>query len=296
MSALKKLRAGGCFYEGARWHDGAWFVSDMYGCDVLRVTPDGVATVMARVKERPSGIGWLPNGDMLIVAVQEKKILRRHSDGSLSVHADIAEASRYWINDMHVTPNGHAYVGSIGFDPGVIFQPGPANLVHVTPDGRASIAATGMLFPNGTVHTKDGKTLIVGESLGKRMTAFTIQPDGSLTDRRIWAQFGPEPSPEDYSFETLRTNHLAPDGCAIDAEDCIWVADAASKRICRVTEGGQILAEIIPPDGLGGYACALGGPDGHELLICAAPGSNPEPCIEQRAAALYVARVEVGAP
>ncbi len=291
---MKTLFSGGCFFEGARWHDGAWYVSDMYGGEVWRITPDGAATVLARIEGRPSGIGWLPGGDMLIVSIQEMKLYRRGADGSLSLHADVAEASRYWTNDMHVLPNGHAYVGNIGFDPAVLFRPGPTNLVHVAPDGRASVAATGLLFPNGTVHSSDGKTLIVGESLGNRMTAFTIQSDGSLTDRRVWAQFGPEPAPEDYSFETLHSLDLAPDGCAIDAEDCIWVADAANNRVCRVAEGGAILAEIAAPEGLGVFACALGGLDGRELLICAAPGSQPEECLEQRAAVLLVTKVDVG--
>ena len=295
MTAMEKLFSGGCFFEGARWHDGAWYVSDMYGGEVWRIAPDGVAEVMARVEGRPSGLGWLPDGDMLIVSIQEMKILRRHADGHLSVHADVAEASRYWINDMHVTPGGHAYVGNIGFDPAVLFRPGPTNLCRVDPDGQVSVAATGLLFPNGTAHTRDGGTLIVGESLGNRMTAFTIERDGSLSNRRIWAQFGPEPAPEDYSFETLHSLDLAPDGCAIDAEDRLWVADAANNRVCRVAEGGAILAEIAAPQGQGVFACALGGRDGHELLICAAPGSQPEQCLEKRAAALYVTRVEVGA-
>ena len=127
------------------------------------------------------------------------------------------------------------------------------------------------------------------------MTAFTIEADGRLTNRRIWAQFGPTPGPDAYSMETLHALDLAPDGCAIDAEDCIWVADAANNRVCRVAEGGKILDQIAAPEGQGVFACALGGPDGRDLLICAAPGSLPEQCLEKRAATLYLARVEVGA-
>jgi sugar lactone lactonase YvrE len=292
---MKTLYADGFFFEGARWHDGAWFVSDFYSGRVLRITPEGEATIMVQLDGQPSGIGWLPDGDMLVVAMAERKILRRRSDGSLSVYADVADAARFMINDMHVTRAGHAYVGNIGFDPAEGFTPGPTSLAHVAPDGTVKVAATDLLFPNGTVETKDGKTLVVGESLGNRMTAFTIQPDGRLTDRRVWAQFGPTPEPEDYSMETLHSLTLAPDGCAIDAEDKIWVADAANNRVCRVAEGGKILAEIAAPPGQGVFACALGGPDGRDLLICAAPGSDPQLCLEKRAAILYVARVEVAA-
>ncbi len=293
---IETLFSGGCFFEGARWHDGAWYVSDMYGGEVWRITPDGRSEIMARVEGQPSGLGWLPGGDMLIVSMTGRKILRRHADGALLLHADVAGATPFLINDMHVTADGHAYIGNIGFDPAIAFRPGPTNLVHVAPDGRVSVAATGLLFPNGTVHSRDGRTLIVGESLGNRMTAFTIQPDGQLTDQRIWARFGPPPDPADYSMEVLHALDLAPDGCAIDAEDRIWVADAANNRVCRVAEGGAILAEIAVPAGLGAFACALGGADGRTLLICAAPGSQPELCLEKRGAVLLVTTVEVPAP
>ena len=147
---MKTLFADGYFFEGARWHNGAWFVSDFYSGKVWRITPEGDAMVMAQLSDQPSGIGWLPGGDMLIVAMGEKKVLRRYGDGALSVHADVAAASRFMINDMHVTRQGHAYVGNIGFDPTDGFTPGPTNLVHVAPDGAVSIAATNLLFPNGT--------------------------------------------------------------------------------------------------------------------------------------------------
>jgi sugar lactone lactonase YvrE len=292
---MKTLFTGGYFFEGARWRDGAWYASDMYGGAVWRITPDGEAATMVQLDGQPSGIGWLPGGDMLIVSMGEKKIWRRRTDGSLTLHADVGEAARFMINDMHVTEAGHAYVGNIGFDPAEGFIPGPTNLVHVAPDGAVSVATTGLLFPNGTVQTRDGKTLIVGESLGNRMSAFTIEADGRLSGHRIWAQFGPTPDAQDYSMDTLHALTLAPDGCAIDAEDCIWVADAANNRVCRVAEGGAILAEIAAPEGQGVFACALGGLDGRDLLICAAPGSLPELCLEKRGAELLIARVEVPA-
>jgi sugar lactone lactonase YvrE len=292
---MRKLFAGGCFFEGARWHEGSWWVSDMYDGKVWRISPEGTAEIFAEVPQRPSGLGWLPNGDLLIVSIQSRELLRRGPDGNLTVHADLSACARYWINDMVVDPRGRAYIGDIGFDPLAGGGLGPTRLCRVDPDGRVSIAAEGLLFPNGTVLSRDGKTLIVGESLGNRMTAFALAEDGSLHDRRIWAQFGPTPSPADYSFATLHSLDLAPDGCAIDREDCIWVADAANQRICRVAEGGRIIAQISGPDNCGVYACALGGPDGQSLLICAAPDSTPDRCLADRGAVLYVATVAVPA-
>jgi sugar lactone lactonase YvrE len=291
---MKRLPLSGDFFEGARWHDSAWWVSDMYGQTVWRIAPDGTGTLMAEMNARPSGLGWLPDGDLLIASVQERRLVRRHGDGSFSTHADVAPYSEFWINDMLVDRLGRAYVGNIGFDPLTGGKIVPTTLCRIDPDGRGAVVATNMLFPNGTVLTRDGKTLIVGESLGNRMTAFTIDVDGGLGNRRVWAQFGPTPT--DLTFEAMHRLELAPDGCAIDREDCVWVADAANRRVCRVAEGGRILSELRTPDHDGIYACALGGPNGRTLLICAAPSSAPQDCEGKRTGALFVHEVDIPAP
>jgi sugar lactone lactonase YvrE len=171
---------------------------------------------------------------------------------------------------MVVDANGRAYVGEFGFDLMAAGDPKPANLIRVDPDGTAQIAAEEMLFPNGSVITPDGKTLIVGETAGARYTAFTIQESGELTDRRVWAQVAPTPEVTTFE-ETLGQLKFGPDGCGLDAENHIWCADEVGARCVRLKEGGEIVDEIKAPEGLNIFACMLGGADGTTLLMCAAP-------------------------
>jgi sugar lactone lactonase YvrE len=174
------------------------------------------------------------------------------------------------LNDMVVDRHGRAYAGNFGFDLMAFADPQTANLIHVDPDGTASLAASDMYFPNGSVITPDGRTLIVGETAGCRYTAFTIEDDGSLSDRRVWAQVAE--TPEITTFEeTLGKLRFGPDGCGLDAEEHIWSADEVNARCARVAPGGDIVAEIAMPEGLNAFACMLGGDDGKTLLICAAP-------------------------
>jgi sugar lactone lactonase YvrE len=292
---MKLLFADGDFFEGPRWHDGAWWVSDIFGATVWRIAPDGKSEVAATVEQWPSGLGWLPNGDMLIVSIRDRRLMRRDRDGTLGIHADLSPWSPYWLNDMIVDVEGRAYVGNLGADLPNGGNPGLTTLCRIDPDGSGRIVAEDLLFPNGMAITRDGKTLIVGESLGNRMTAFTIGADGGLSNRRVWAQFGPTPPAANWSMDLLHHMDLSPDGCAIDREDCIWAADASNGRVCRIAEGGAILDEVRPPDDYQVFACALGGPDGRDLLICAAPSVDPAVNIGQRRGRLFITRVEVPA-
>jgi sugar lactone lactonase YvrE len=169
-----------------------------------------------------------------------------------------------------VDSQGRAYVGNFGFDLMGGGDPRPANLVRVDPDGSASVVAEDLMFPNGSVITPDGSQLIVGETAAARYTAFTIAGDGSLTDRRVWAQVADSP-PLGPLAEMLSQLEFEPDGCALDAEGHIWAADALSGRCCRVAEGGAIVDEVRAPEGMGVFACMLGGDDGRTLVVCAAP-------------------------
>ena len=288
---MDKLLEGGHFYEGARWHQGAWWVSDVYGDEVLRITPDGQSSVAARV-EQPSGLGWLPNGDLLVVSMRQRLLLRQAADGTLSTHADLSKHSEPWVNDMAVDRNGHAYIGSTGFRFWAGDMPGPAPLFHISPEGAIDVAADDLLFPNGIVVSPDGKTLILAESYGNRLTAFTIGEAGALSDRRVWAQFGPTPSLDNPANVNLQ--EFAPDGCAIDREGCVWVADGLHSRVGRVADGGRIVEEVHV-EGWGVYSCALGGEDGRTLLICAAPDFAPETRSAKAEAVLFQCQVEVPA-
>ena len=288
----KCLFDGGTFFEGPRWHDDAWWVSDFYAQRVLRIGVDGICAVVAEVPAQPSGLGFLPDGTLLIVSMKDRRVLRRHPDGHLTTHADLLEHTGGYANDMVVDQQGRGWVGNFGFDIFAGAAPAATNVLRVDPDGRVSVAATDLMCPNGTVISGDGRTLIVAESFAARLTAFTIESDGRLVDRRVWAALGATPIFD--SLDTIREAAFAPDGCALDSDGHLWVADAFNGRVCRVAPGGALVEELRLPNGYGIYACALGGPDGRDLLLCAAPDFDENARKAKREAALYVHRVAVG--
>jgi sugar lactone lactonase YvrE len=267
---LHTLLSGGAFFESPRWHAGRWWVSDFYRHAVFIVGPGDRAERVMEVEGQPSGLGWMPDGSLLVVSMRDRRVLRRTPDGGVSEHADVSELCGGHLNDMVVDRHGRAYAGNFGFDLMGGADPAPASLVRVDPDGAASVAADQLLFPNGSVITPDGRTLIVGETAGSRYTAFSIRPDGSLAERRVWAQVAPAPPLTTFA-ETLAALRFGPDGCALDAAGHIWSADEVGARCVRLAPGGAIVDEIAAPDGLDCFACMLGGEDGRTLLICAAP-------------------------
>jgi sugar lactone lactonase YvrE len=267
--AFRTVLEGGSYFEGPRWHDGEWWVSDFYRRTVSRVAPGGGETVVLEVENQPSGLGWLPDGSLLVVSMKDQRLLRL-TDGEVSTHADLSDVCGGHLNDMVVDASGRAYVGDFGFDLMGGGAPDSASLKRVDPDGTVTVVAEGLRFPNGSVITPDGGTLIVGETWGNRFTAFDIAADGSLGNRRVWASFGPEPVGGSVE-ELLGQVVVAPDGCTLDAEGHVWVADGFGSRVLRIAPGGAIVDEIAAPGGMGVYACALGGDDGRELLMCCAP-------------------------
>lgn len=289
---LHTLLVGGAFFESPRWHDGRWWVSDFYRHLVLSIGAQGDAREVLEVEGQPSGIGWLPDGSMLVVSMRDHRILRWSADAGVSEYADVSEFCGGHLNDMVVDTRGRAYVGNFGFDLMAGGDPAAANLIRVDPDGSAHVAATDLLFPNGSVITPDGTTLIVGETAGARYTAFTINADGSLSDRRVWAQVAPTPEVTTLA-ETLGKLQFGPDGCGLDAEGYIWSADEVNARCARVAPGGEIVDEIRAPDGLNFFACMLGGEDGRTLLICAAPDFHEESRAAAREGVLLTTEVEV---
>lgn len=283
---------GGTFFEGPRWRDGRWWVSDFYRHVVETVTPDGDVEQVLEVPGQPSGLGWLPDGSLLAVSMRDLALVRRHPDGEVTTHADLSGVLAHLANDMVVTADGHAYVGSFGFDLMAGEDPSTSRLAHVAPDGTVGVAAEDVAFPNGMVVTPDGSTLIVGETIGCGYTAFTIGPDGSLSDRRTWAQLAPRPTLGSFE-ETLPQVTVAPDGCALDAEGAIWFADAMGARLVRVAEGGEFLEEQPAPGGGGVFACMLGGEDGRTLLACCAPDFAEDARAASREASLWTLQVDV---
>jgi sugar lactone lactonase YvrE len=289
---LRTLLEHGAFFEGPRWRTGRWWVSDFYRRVVLTVDEDGGEEEVMSVAGQPSGLGWLPDGSLLVVSMKERRVLRRSPDGEVAVHAELAEHCGGPANDMVVDGRGRAYVANFGFELTGAADVVATSLVRVDPDGAVSAAADGLVFPNGPVITPDGRTLVIGETFASRHTAFTIADDGSLTDRRVWAQVDPAPASGTVS-EVSRRLRYAPDGATLDAEGHLWSADAGGGRCCRLAAGGEIVDEVRAPDGLGVFACALGGEDGRTLLICAAPDSRERARSAAREAVLFTTRVEV---
>ncbi|MCJ0977762.1 SMP-30/gluconolactonase/LRE family protein [Rhodococcus sp. ARC_M12] len=279
------------FLECPRWHDGRIWVSDLYAHEVLSIGDDGDIRVEATVAGRPSGLGWLPDGRLLIVSMTDGLVLRRELDGSIVTHADVSALATGKLNDMVVDDRGHAYISTFGFEFRSRSYVESAVLIHVSPSGDADVAAGDLLFPNGSVVTKD-RTLVVAESMGNRMTAFDIADDGSLSNRRTWAAFGPE-VPRTSVKDAMSAAQVAPDGIGLDSEGAIWVADALHQKLIRVVEGGEIVDEKVFPTGV--FACMLGGRDGRTLFACAAPSSSERERENTRDASLLSVRVDVPA-
>lgn len=240
------------FGEGLRWHDERLWFSDFLEQRVSSVGLDGVIRVEAELDDRPSGLGWLPDGRLLIVSMHHRQVLVREADGALTVHADLSSVVTADANDMVVGSDGTAYVGNFGSDVLEGAARRPAQLAIVRPDGTVIGGPDDLECPNGTVITPDGRTLIVGESLGRRYRAFPILLDGTLGNGRVWAE----------------VPGRAPDGCTLDADMGIWFADAIGNEIVRVTQGGEVTERISTIDG--SYCCALGGPNGRTLFVATA--------------------------
>ncbi|MDQ8046123.1 MAG: SMP-30/gluconolactonase/LRE family protein [Solirubrobacteraceae bacterium] len=279
------------FLECPRWHEGRIWAVDFYAHHVVSALADGSdLRVEAEVPQQPSGLGWLPDGRMLVVSMRDARILRREPGGDLVVHADLSAHVTGHPNDMVVDEQGRAYVGNFGFDLMGGGDVAPANLLRVDPDGTVTEVATDVWFPNGSVITDDG-VLLVDETFGNRVTAFDIAADGALGNRRTWARFGDDPVAAPLG-EVLPRLAVAPDGCGLDAEGALWIADALHGRVLRVAEGGEILDEIKP--GTGVYACMLGGDDGRTLFLCCAPDFDEHARAAAKEGELRAVRVEVG--
>ncbi len=288
-SRFSVLLEGRSFLESPRWYDGALWLSDFYTGEVLRLDAEGTATVVARVPEQPSGLGWLPDGRLLIVSMRDRRVLRQEADGRLVTHADLSAYASGHTNDMVVDAQGRAWVGNFGFDLMGGAPAHTADLVRVDPDGSVHLAARDLYFPNGSMISADGRTLLVGETMGNRISAFDIAADGTLGPRRDWAHFGPLPTLGDIP-SVLGQLVAAPDGATLDAEGCIWFADAIGHRVVRMAPGGEIVDSLSTGE-QGVFACMLGGPDGCTLYLCVAPDFHEPLRKAAREAALWSTRV-----
>jgi len=279
------LMEGIYFGEGPRWHDGRLWFSDFYAKAVKSVSLAGDGRTEFEVDDQSSGLGWMPDGSMLIVSMTKRQLLRRSPSGEMSVHADLSGVATFHCNDMVVDAHGRAYVGNFGFDldaemeargiQSVITEHPTAKLALVSANGEVSVAADDMHFPNGSVITPDGRTLIVGESLSGALIAFDIAAGGALSNRRVWANTLPR----------------VPDGIALDAEGAVWIANPIAPECVRIAEGGEVL-EVIEI-GQPCYACMLGGDDGKTLFMLTAKSSIAHEAAESPTGKLVIATVDV---
>ena len=275
---FETVAVGLTFPEAPRWHDGALWLSDMHAHAVLRLEPTGTPTTVAEVPGCPSGLGFLPDGRMLVVSMHDRRVMRLDPDG-LHEHADLSGLAPWHCNDMAVDANGRAYVGNFGDDSAPPAPPAPTVLIAVEPGGQARVVADELMFPNGIAVSDGGKTLVVAEtrSVPGRLSAFRILPDGGLADRRVLAEFG--------------AGEL-PDGIVLDAAGGIWVAMPFSGEVVRVGPAGAVTERIKVESA---YAVALGGPDGRDLFVCTAPSWVPEEAARLRGGAVLQTRVEIPA-
>lgn len=265
------------FPESPRWHDGALWFSDFHTRLVQHVDMAGHCETVVTVPGQPSGLGWLPDGRLLVVSMTDRRLLRL--DGSvLTEVADLSALAPFHCNDMVVDAKGRAYVGNFGFDFAAKETPRSTVLILVQPDGQARVVADDLHFPNGAVITPDGRTLIIGESYASRLTAFDIADDGSLSNRRVWAAL----------------SNATPDGICLDAEGAIWLASPTSREVLRVHEGGEVTHRRATPGQA--VACTLGGPDLRTLFVLTTRVIlAPEESLRTRPGAIHTLAVEVPA-
>jgi sugar lactone lactonase YvrE len=262
------------FPEGPRWHEGKLWFSDMHDSWVMTVDAAAVLERVVEVPNYPSGLGWLPDGRLLVVSMRDRRLLRLDADG-LHETADLSALESGACNDMVVDARGRAYVGAVGlgFTPGETLRPGA--ILLVPPDGRPRVAASDVTFPNGSVLTPDGATLIVAETAASRLTAFDVLPDGGLAQRRVWAA----------------VEGMSPDGICLDAEGAIWVASPLSGDVLRVLEGGRVSHRLQASQRA--YACMLGGTERRTLFVLTAPSHSPRKTRALRSGRIETVEVEV---
>ena len=267
---------GFTFIEGPRWYQGALWFSDFYDEAVFRVVPGERPEKVVSVPQQPSGLGWLPNGDLLISSMLDKTLYRLSENQGLKKYADVSAIAERRINDMLVDPSGRAWVGNFGF----VHQDGeaiaPGTLARVDTDQSVHAAANDLLFANGMVLVNGGKTLIVAETYRGCLTAFDIESTGDLVNRRLWAQL---------------PDGDVPDGICVDEEDAIWVASPTTGSVLRLREGGEVTDSI--QTGRKAIACALGGNAGRTLFVSSSESTNRDMCLDRCAAAIHAFEVAI---
>lgn len=271
QTGTTELAQGFCFGEGPRWFEGLLWFSDMLGEALHTVTLSGSMTTLPVPGHSPSGLGFRPDGTLLIVSTERRQVLRYDGD-TVELLVDLSDLVPAALGDMVVDEHGRAYVGSQARTGGVI--------VRIDPDNRATVVAEHLDFPNGMAITPDGTTLIVAESTARRLSVFTIRPDGGLTGRRVFAEGLDGP----------------PDGIAVDAEGGVWAALTLAHEFQRIAPDGSGVTARIDADGRTAIACALGGVEGRTLFMVTTTDAYPERLIGTKLSRVDALMVETPAP
>lgn len=255
---LGTLIEGLSFPESPRWFNGRLWFSDFYQHAVFNVDAEGRLHRVLDVPQQPSGLGWMPNGDLLVVSMLDKRVLRV-SDGKVSTHADLSGWASAPCNDMVVTSDGSAYVGNFGFDRHKGEAEKATSLLRISPDGAVNEAATSILFPNGCAVSQDGRRLYLAESFGHRILRYQVSAGGLLQDREV----------------VHESSDFFPDGLCLDADESLWVANPISRRLQHLSPHGEVIHTLgLPGDRLP-IACVIGGSDGRVLYVASCSGLGP---------------------
>lgn len=289
MNKTTDFITGLTFSEDPRIYNGYLWFSDFFSKRVLKADMDsGEVETVCQLNDQPSGLGWLPDGRMLIVSMLHRKVFCQEKNGELKEYADLNQIATYHCNDMLVDKTGRAYVGNFGGDLSSLAKKygrealknmklPTAAIACIEPNGNVKVVAENMLFPNGTVLTNNGKTMVIAETYGNCLTAFDIEEDGSLVNRRIWAQF----------------DNIYPDGICIDSEGAIWASNPIESMAYRVLEGGEITDQVQTSQNC--YALALGGKYGKTLFCCTAQTSHPVESLQLKSGKIEIVEVDVPA-
>ena len=266
---------GFMFLEGPRWYKNQLWVVDMMDLKVLRISSDGKQEVVCEVPNRPSGLGFLPDGTPVVSSMIDRKVMK--IEGSeLTTYADLSELATGDANDIFVDWEGRVYVGNFGYDMFGGADPALADLILIDTDGSASVVASDLNFPNGMDIINNGKTLVVAETWANCLTAYDRAADGRLSNRRVFAELG----------------ERTPDGICSDIEGGIWVSSIVTGEVLRVLEGGEV-TDLISYEGKRAAACVLGGDDGRTLFCMTFAGSIEEISECVRVGAIESVRVDI---
>jgi len=262
------------FPESPRWHQDRFWFADQFTGDVLTLSLDGLVEIVTTLSDHVGGIGWLPDGTLLVVGMTER-LLHRLAPQGLEVYANLSGLASFHCNDLLVDAQGGAYVSEFGYDMLGGAPTVSTKLIRVDADGRPRAIGGPLVFPNGMAMTPDDSTLIVAETYAHRLSSFSVSPGGELNDHRTWADLGA----------------TTPDGICLDAEGALWVASPSTRELLRVREGGEVLDQVRTFGAP--YACTLGGPDGNILYVCTAESHNPSQALREPSGRIEVVNVPI---